>query len=168
VTEPQGGIQVRAAEPSDAEALHRIFCGPKAIAGTAQLPYPTVELWRERLGEKPEGLYGLVACVDGEVVGNLTLVTHPNRPRFRHVGEFGMAVRDDWQGKGVGTALVRAMLNLAENWLNLQRIELQVYADNEPAISLYRKFGFEVEGTHRAYAFRDGRYVDAYSMARLR
>jgi len=36
------------------------------------------------------------------------------------------------------------------------------------AIALYEKFGFEVEGTHRRYAFRNGEYVDAYSMARLR
>ena len=44
----------------------------------------------------------------------------------------------------------------------------RVYADNERAIALYRKFGFEAEGTHRAYALRDGRYVDALAMARLR
>jgi putative acetyltransferase len=41
-----------------------------------------------------------------------------------------MAVRDDWQGKGVGTALMEAALDLADNWLNLTRIELRVYVDN--------------------------------------
>ena len=59
-------------------------------------------------------------------------------------------------------------INLAENWLNIQRIKLQVYADNEPGISLYEKFRFEIEGTHRNHAFRDGLYVDSYTMARLR
>jgi len=161
-------IEVRAAEPQDAGALHRVFSGPKVISGTLQLPYPSVELWRKRLSEKPEGLYGLVACADGEVVGDLTLETFPNSPRVRHTGRFGMAVRDDWQGRGAGTALVEAMLDLAENWLGLTRVELTVYTDNEPAVALYRKFGFEVEGTHRRYALRDGQYVDAYSMARLR
>ena len=39
---------------------------------------------------------------------------------------------------------------------------------NAIAIALYEKFGFEVEGTHRRLAFRDGEYVDAYSMARLK
>ena len=55
-----------------------------------------------------------------------------------------------------------------DNWLNLTRIELHVYVDNATAIALYEKFGFKVEGTHRRLAFRDGEYVDAYSMARLK
>jgi putative acetyltransferase len=87
---------------------------------------------------------------------------------MRHVGSIGMAVRDDWQGRGVGTALMEAALDLADNWLNLTRVELTVYVDNAPAIALYEKFGFEVEGTHRRMAFRNGGYVDGYSMARLR
>jgi len=146
--------------------LRRVSSGPKVVAGTLQLPYQTVELWRKRISERPEGLYSLVACVDGEVVGNLGLETFA-RPRIRHVGRIGMAVRDDWQGRGVGSALLEAALDLADNWLELRRVELTVYTDNEPAISLYRKFGFEVEGTHRMHAFRHGEYVDAYSMARL-
>ena len=40
--------------------------------------------------------------------------------------------------------------------------------DNVPATALYEKFGFEVEGTHRHFALREGEYVDAYSMARLK
>ena len=93
-------ITVRHAEPKDYEALHRIFSGPRAIAGTLQLSLPSEEAWRERLAEPPEGLYSLVGCVEGEVVGNLGLHTSP-RWRMRHVGSIGMAVRDDWQGKGV-------------------------------------------------------------------
>ena len=45
---------------------------------------------------------------------------------------------------------------------------LRVYADNAPAIALYEKFGFEIEGTHRRFAYRNGEYVDAHIMARLR
>ena len=57
-----------------------------------------------------------------------------------------MAVRDDWQGKGVGTALMEAVPDLADNWLGLTRIELSVYTDNAAGAALYKKFGFEVEG----------------------
>ncbi len=63
---------------------------------------------------------------------------------------------------------MRAALDLAQNWLGLTRIELKVYTDNPAGIALYKKCGFEIEGTHRRYAFRDGGYVDAYSMARLK
>ena len=161
-------ITIRHAEPDDYEALHRIFSGPRVIAGTLQLPLPSAEMWRKRVSEKPENLYSLVACADGEVVGNLGLETQPTRWPRRHVGQIGMAVRDDWQGKGIGTALMEAVLDLADNWLNLTRVELSVYTDNAAAIALYEKFGFEVEGTHRRYAFRNGTYVDSYSMARVR
>jgi L-phenylalanine/L-methionine N-acetyltransferase len=128
-------VVVRHAEPEDYNALHRIFSGPRAIAGTLQLPFPRAETWRERLAETPEGLYSLVACVDDEVVGSLGLETSPTRWRMRHVGSIGMAVRDDWQGKGVGTALMEAALDLADNWLNLTRIELRVYTDNAAGMS---------------------------------
>jgi len=161
-------ITVRHAEPSDAEALHRLFGARSVMADTLQLPFPKLSLWRERLQNPPEGLYQLVACAGNEVIGELTLITTPTHPRIRHVGSIGVAVREDWQGKGVGTELMQAALDLAENWLNLTRIELKVYVDNPAGIALYKKCGFEIEGTHRRYAFRDGGYVDAYSMARLK
>ena len=47
-------------------------------------------------------------------------------------------------------------------------IELTVYTDNERALALYRKAGFVIEGTHKAHALRDGRYIDSHSMARIR
>jgi putative acetyltransferase len=161
-------VSVRHAEPDDAKAIHQILTGPQAIAGTMQLPLQSVEGLRKRFfSETCEGLYHLVGCTDEEVVGHLGLETF-TRPRRRHVGEIGMAVRDDWQGKGVGTVLMGAALDLADNWLNLTRVELSVYTDNAAGVALYKKFGFEVEGTHRRYVFRNGEYVDAYSMARIK
>lgn len=161
-------ILIRRIEPTDYEAVQRIHAGPKAVRGTLQLPYPSLESWRKRLAEPPEGFFDLAACVEAEVVGHLGLETFPTRARRRHAGQLGMAVRDDWQGKGVGTALMQAAVDLADNWLNLRRLELEVYTDNEPAIRLYKKFGFTVEGTFAEFALRDGQYVDAYAMARLR
>lgn len=161
-------ITIRRAEPSDAEAYHRIFSCPKVIHGTLQLPYPSVEAWRKRLTEIPDGTFNLCACVGDEVVGQLGLHTFPHGPRRRHVGQLGMAIHDDWQGRGVGSALMAAAINLAENWLNLSRLELEVYTDNEAAIALYKKFGFIVEGTHPNFSYRNGEYIGVYAMARLR
>ena len=160
-------VIVRRAEPGDAEGIHATFLGPRAIAGTLQLPYPSVEAWRKRLAEVPADDYLLVATIAGEVIGNLGLHTASKSPRRRHVGHVGLAVRDDRQRRGAGSALLRAAIELADGWLNYQRLELMVYTDNLAALALYRKFGFTIEGTCRAYAFREGSYVDAYAMARL-
>lgn len=161
-------VHIRAAEPADYEAISQIYAMPRAVWGTLQLPYQPAERWRKRLGEPPAGMHNLLATVDGEIVGQLGLHTFPNAYRRRHVGEMGMAVRDDWHGKGVGTALVTAAVELADRWLNLSRLELTVYVDNKAAIHLYTKFGFHIEGTATRYAFRDGAYVDVHFMARLR
>jgi putative acetyltransferase len=161
-------IVVRRAEPGDYEALCAVFAGEQAIRGTLQLPFPSLERWRRRLAEPDDSLVSLVACVDTEVIGQLSVHMFPNVPRRRHVGQLGMAVRDDWQGKGAGTALMQAAVDLADKWLNLERLELEVYTDNAPAVHLYTKFGFVIEGTLVRFAFRDGRYVDGYAMARLR
>jgi putative acetyltransferase len=161
-------IVIRRSEPGDYEAVRTVYAGPQAIWGTLQLPFPSTEMWRKRLADPGEGLFSLVACVETEVVGQLSIHTFPHTPRRRHVGQVGMAVRDNWQGKGVGSALMQAAVELADKWMNLERLELEVYVDNEPAVRLYQKFGFVIEGTLSRFAFRDGRYVDAYMMARLR
>jgi putative acetyltransferase len=161
-------IVVRRAVPDDAEAIQRIYDAPLAMWGTMQIPYTSVELRRKRLVEVESTTHPLVAVVEGEVVGQLTLHARGASPRRRHVAGLGMAVRDDWHGRGVGTALMAACLNLADNWLNLRRVELEVYVDNEPALRLYKKFGFVIEGRFVDFAYRDGEYVDAYCMARLR
>jgi putative acetyltransferase len=165
---PVENLRIRRAEPRDCPDVYEIFSSPKAFSGTLQLPYPSAEDWRQRLAEPGEGTYHLVAEVDDRVVGMLTIITFPNKPRRRHAASIGMGVHDEWQGKGIGSALMRAGVEMADRWLNLLRLELEVYTDNEPAIRLYERFGFEREGVLRRYAFRDGRYVDALLMARLR
>lgn len=160
--------EIRHAAPADYEAVTRIMSGPKAVWGTLQTPLSPPELWRKRLAEPERGLVLLLACHAAEPVGMLGIHTNPDQARRHHAARLGMAVRDDWQGKGAGTALLKAALDQADNWLNLERLELDVYCDNEPGVRLYRKFGFEVEGTLRRFAFRGGVYVDSFVMARLR
>ncbi len=160
-------LTVRRCEPEDYEGVYRVYSSPNAMAGTIGIPFSSPQEVREELVRGGDGSFPLVACVVEEVVGQLTLSVYMN-PRTRHSGHFGIAVRDDWQGRGVGTALMEACLDLADNWLNLSRLDLRVYVDNAPAIALYERFGFEIEGTHKSFAYRDGEYVDAHVMARLR
>jgi putative acetyltransferase len=118
-----------------------------------------------RLTESAPGTYRLVAAAEGKAIGMLVL--HVGRGRAAHSARLGMMVHDAHQGHGVGTALLAAAVDPAERWLGLHRLELEVYPDNEPALRLYRRFGFEVEGTKRRYALRDGEWADALCMARL-
>lgn len=165
---PIENLKIRGAEPDDYLAVCEMFASPGVYEGTMQLPYPSRELWRKRLAETAEGYFNLVAVVDDRVVGMAGVETFPSRPRRRHVGRIGMGVHSEWQGKGVGTALMAALVDLADNWLNLTRLELEVYADNAAAIHLYERFGFTYEGTLRQHAFRNGKYVDSNMMGRLR
>ncbi|NLX36153.1 MAG: GNAT family N-acetyltransferase, partial [Chloroflexi bacterium] len=108
----------------------------------------------------------LVAVTDGQIVGAASLESM--RQRRAHVGQVGVMVHDDYTRRGIGSRLMTAILDIADNWLNLHRLELQVYTHNQEAIHLYQRFGFEIEGTLRDYAYGEGRYLDAYTMARLR
>lgn len=159
-------VKIRRTEPSDAKAIKEIYECPNAYSGTLQLPHPSLELWEKRISNVPENVYSYVALLDGVVVGNLGFEVCKN-PRRRHVATFGMGVKDSELGKGIGSKLVSTIIDLSDKWLNLKRLELTVYADNERAINLYKKFGFKVEGQSEAYAFRNGEYVSAYHMARV-
>lgn len=143
---------------------------PLVARGLLQLPYGSEEFWRKRIGEMPAGNSAqeimLVAERGGIVVGNAGLHGMPALRR-RHAAGLGIGVNRSAQHQGVGSALMAALMDWADQWAQILRIELTVFSDNEAAIALYRKFGFEHEGTHRAYALRDGVYADVHAMARL-
>lgn len=158
-------IVVRALEDRDFPTITEIYNQRSVALGTLQIPF-TTSVERQTRWLATDTHRPVVAEIDDLVVGNAGLTLHTRRRA--HVGSVGMGVDERYQGHGVGSALLAALIDLADNWYNLQRLELAVYRDNATAVHLYEKFGFQIEGTHRAYAFRDGLYVDAYSMARLR
>ncbi|ARO15618.1 GCN5-related N-acetyltransferase [Ketogulonicigenium robustum] len=108
----------------------------------------------------------LVAVSGAGVVGHLGLLTN-SAPRRKHVASFGIAVHPDHQGQGAGAALMGEMLNLADNWYNITRMQLDVASNNARAIALYRRFGFEVEGESRFDLFFGGRYQHTTHMVRF-
>jgi putative acetyltransferase len=160
-------IKIRHSSGADVESITMLYEGENAYSYTLQLPFPSLDKWRKRLSELPQGMYSLVAEMDGEIVGQIGLEA-VQVPRRRHVGQIGMAVKDDFQGQGVGGKLMGAAIDLAENWLNISRIELTVFTDNEPAMALYKKYEFQIEGEGVNYAFRNGKFVNVYHMARIR
>ena len=147
-----------------------IMGDPLVLPGLLQLPYPTEAQWKKRIEEMPVGpttaeLF-VVAERGGVVVGNAGVHPIPH-VRRQHCAGIGMAVACSAQGQGVGRALMAALIDWADNWTPLLRLELTVYTDNAVAIALYGKFGFELEGTHRAFGLRNGVFADVHAMARL-
>lgn len=149
------------------DGITALYNEPAITRQVLQMPFQSTEIWRARLMPDNERMVKLVALHQGMVIGNIGLEQY-SRIRRSHAGGLGMAVAEAWQGKGVGSKLLATALDIADNWMNLHRVELTVYADNAAAIGLYRKFGFEDEGLFRDYAVRDGQWVDTLSMARLR
>ena len=163
---PNPNITIRAVEPDDWPDFAAIFDQPNAVAGTLQMPLRSHAWRRKRAEEWPGDSTHLAAVLDGKVIGTAGLTRFENRRS--HVGTIGMAVHDAYAGQGAGSALMAALLDIADNWLGLTRVELTVYADNARAIGLYERYGFEREGLHRDFALRGGALVDALAMARLR
>ncbi|WP_370425834.1 GNAT family N-acetyltransferase [Pantoea vagans] len=160
-------IVVRHVMPEDAAALHRIYSQPDTQASTLHLPYSSLQMWQTRLASPQPHSHLLVACIDEEVVGQCALHVEERRRR-RHVASLGMGVDERYRQRGVGTALMREMVSLCDNWLQVSRMELTVFVDNGPAIALYQRFGFEIEGTARGFAIRHGELIDAHYMARVK
>lgn len=153
--------------PDDLDGMYHTFRLPEVGRTTLQMPSQEIGHTRDRLKDAPPGLYRYVAEVDGRVVGMATLYQKQN-PRERHVANLGMMVHPDYWGRGIGSQLVDALIQLADNWLQLSRVELEVNTDNPAAIRLYEKHGFVIEGTHKLHAYGDGRMADSHFMARLR
>ncbi|RML89210.1 Acetyltransferase, GNAT family, partial [Pseudomonas syringae pv. maculicola] len=80
----------------------------------------SIEVWRQRLANSTERQVKLVALNGGEVIGSIGLEQY-SRSRQSHVGAFGMGVASAWHGKGIGSKLLAAALDVADNWMNLHR-----------------------------------------------
>jgi putative acetyltransferase len=160
-------LKIRALHPDDVDDLYHLWSHPQVGRTTMQLP--SQEWWwsQERIEKRPPGYHRLVADLDGRAVGMIGMGVSQN-PRMAHTAHLGMMVSPGYWGLGIGSRLMAAILDLADNWLNLRRVKLEVNVDNPPALHLYEKFGFEIEGRKRFHVYGDGRWTDSYLMARLK
>lgn len=158
---------IRSAEPADALGISHLYGRPGVFEGTLQTPEVAHATRTDMLQKVDAQTCRLVALEKDEIVAHAALYMAHTGLRRAHVRVLAIAVDPRWQGKGLGTELIRRLLEWADRWAGVLRVELMVQADNERAAALYRRLGFVDEGRHRGYALKDGKYVDAFSMARL-
>ncbi|HEV8192071.1 MAG TPA: GNAT family N-acetyltransferase [Ktedonobacterales bacterium] len=159
-------VIVRPVHEDDAEAIWQISRQEGVMETVLTLPSDRLEQRRAVLRELGPDSHWFVAVAEREVVGLAGLDV--GRGRLRHSGHVFLFVARAWQGRGIGTRLLRTLLDLADDWLLLRRVELTVIADNDRAKRLYEQMGFEIEGLRKMSVIAQGRLKDEYLMARYR
>jgi putative acetyltransferase len=159
-------VEIRPFSLDDSEAVWRLMRQPGVIENTMGLPSQRVEQRLRGHEAADDDDHMLVAVRHGEVAGSGGL--HVGKGRRRHLATLGIAVAPTHQRAGVGDALMVALLDLADGWLGLRRVELSVLVDNHAARRLYEKHGFEPEGISRQSLVSRGALRDELRMARLR
>src|SRR5262245_38734876 len=137
-------VAIRPVRVEDAEALWRITQQEGVIETILSLPSDRLEQRRERLAALGPDDHWFVAERDGGVIGLAGLSVGTGR--LRHSGQVFVFVARDHHGQGIGTRLMETLLDVADRWLLLRRVELTVVAENERAYRLYERLGFEREG----------------------
>ena len=104
-----------------------------------------------------------VVAVDGSIVIGWCDILPNDLEGFTHVGRLGMGLRKPYRGRGIGNQLIMECIRLAKNH-GLEKVELEVFSDNLPAIRLYLKQGFIEEGRRIRARKLDGHYQDVILM----
>lgn len=104
------------------------------------------------------------AMVEGEIVANAGINMLSPHERLQHRAGFGISIKRSHWGMGIGSAILDAVIESAKA-AHYEQLELDVVAENDRAISLYKKFGFQIFGTHeKAFRYRDGSYATVHLM----
>lgn len=118
-----------------------------------------------RNGNESETNVMILGFLDGEYVGNCSLMGK-RLIRQKHRASMGIALYQKFTGMGIGTAMIEKLIEIATE-KGYEQLELEVVANNEKAIHLYKKMGFEIYGTFKdTMKYPDGTYADEYWMMR--
>lgn len=162
-------IFIRPSIPEDAPELYAMRILPGVQENILALPSSSFQQTLNFIQSLGDNDHMLVAELDNgtesRIIGSGCLHVD-GCGRLRHCGEIALSIHPQHQGKGAGRKLIESLLDLADNWLMLVRVELNVFCDNSVAIDLYKSCGFVIEGTRKYAAIKDGNHADLYLMAR--
>ena len=102
--------------------------------------------------------------MDGEEIAGIGTIHSGNKVKSRHQGELGIVVAKKYQVKGIGKELMNNLIDFCRNNIFTTRIQLDTKCDNEVAVKLYEKLGFEIEGKLLNTTLIYGTYYDLYVM----
>ena len=159
-------VIIRAVEIQFARGIHRICIQNEVLPYMVFLPSMRVDAMENRIRNLAPNQFEFVAEYDGKVVGFVGLTQ--GQGRRSHSGDLFIGVDREYHNKGIGKALLTKMLDLADNWLMLERVELGVLEINPGAKALYEKFGFKEEGIKKGNLKSHGKFIDEIMMSRLR
>ena len=168
-TEDAMDFTIEKAKAADAKAILAFTrtCGAETdnlSFGAEGIPVSTEEeaSFLASMENSETGIF-LVARDGTEIIGTASYSAF-TRKRMSHRGELGISVKRAYWYRGVGTALLRDLLDFAKNVAKSEIVSLSVRCDNAQAIRLYEKFGFEKIGSFRGYLKIDGALVDCDMM----
>ncbi|MEG1602034.1 MAG: GNAT family N-acetyltransferase [Cloacibacillus sp.] len=161
--------RIRPFKESDVEDINEMRTMPGVMETIPTLTSESVSFTRELYTKYDPDFPAFCAVVDtpnGEkVIGHAMLVLY-KKARLRHVASVAIIVNAKYQDMGVGRALLSKLLDIADNWLMLVRVELEVQAENARAVHLYQSLGFQNEGLIKYAVMQNGKYRDIIIMGR--
>lgn len=130
--------------------------------------YPD-EWWREQLEkvDQKAGRWILFAKVEEQIVG-MVAANQIKRLKMNHIAHIdSVSVKNEFRGRGIASQLMRALLDKLSNEPNIFVAQMGVSSAQTAAISLYKKFGFEVAGTRKKVFNNEGKFYDEVLMERM-
>lgn len=163
-------VTFRHAEPSDAKSLLMLMRKISQqtdylLSDTDEMSIDDQRRLIEQYLQQERSAMVVVEC-DGQFVGMGNLVAD-RHPRLAHAAEIGISLVEEYWGYGIGSMLAEAMIDYARRH-GIEAINLEVVSENERAIRLYRRLGFQTVGTlHRRLHQDASDYYDTLIMERL-
>jgi L-amino acid N-acyltransferase YncA len=161
-------LMIRDADESDMGAIQRIyaFYVLQSLATFEEVPPTIDDLLSRRKLIIDAALPYLVAAIDGQVVGYAYAGLYRSRPAYRHTVEDSVYVADGSRSKGIGTALLTAVIERCKAGGWRQMIAVIGDTENVDSIALHRRCGFQMVGTLTAVGFKFNKWVDTVLMQR--
>lgn len=159
------GLELRYTIPEDADSLKEWLSEPGILKGFPMADPPEVEDSVKHWIGFSKYKSSLTAVMDGKACGIATLCLMPYR-KLAHQCLLSIIVSNEQRNKGVGTILMNNLLHLAKNYFRIEVIYLEVYAGN-PAISLYKRFGFKEIGYQKHFMKENDEYIGKVIMERV-